>query len=220
MKITRRQLRKLITETLLEYRIKPTTGDMSMDDALQAIAGGGPEYSAQASELAASLGYDTYLTDVDEYQLVPNMKILSYMSDTQVDNLMNIKGKSISMVLQYDIAGVVITGQEGWAPGLNPDELIALELQIANKEEGGYPADEYGRAHPPGAAWSAWGDILMDRTSIHPSDELHIAIIKLSASTEMSEETAGSLDFYHNVEGPLLPFYQELVDQGKLIITD
>lgn len=59
MKITRIQLRKLISESVNEYRIRPSTGDADTDDKIRdMIDTGDQENIVQADDLASMLGYE------------------------------------------------------------------------------------------------------------------------------------------------------------------
>lgn len=82
MEITRKQLRKIISDSINEYRIKPSVGDHELDKSLYRLSRSDSEESkAQAGELAPQLGYPgDYVKDVEEYDTIGMYKTLGPLS--------------------------------------------------------------------------------------------------------------------------------------------
>jgi hypothetical protein len=102
MKITRRQLRKLISESVNEYRTRPSIGDPEFDDHLhRMISTGDPEYIEQADELAASMGLegDTFSKSQREYDKVELMgRFAQLLTKHGIDNLELPPGFNLTLV--------------------------------------------------------------------------------------------------------------------------
>ena len=99
MKLTRRQLRKLINE----IRIKPG-GDLDPEysDKLTSMVDTGDEaFTTQADELAPMLGYEgeSFSQDLKAYDQVGIMgavgEFAHYLTDDLIQKLMNVRGKDL-----------------------------------------------------------------------------------------------------------------------------
>ena len=210
MKITRRQLRKLINE----IRVKPG-GDMDPEfsEKLTGMLDSGDEaFITQADELAPMVGYegDSFAQDFKKYDQVSVMgavgKFAHYLTDEHMKMLMNIKGKELHYGL-YSWAGFGF-GVTGGGMVIHPDDFYAMQLRIAAKKK---DIDDDDIAEHEG----------MD-SGVAAAHKLAQAVMSLSKQTLVSMYTMedagigpvpgeGEINFWH-------PEYEQLYRAGKLVI--
>ena len=220
MKITRRQLRKLIIN---EVRIKPG-GDMNPEysEKLTGMVDTEDEvFITQADELAPMIGYegDSFSQDFKKYVQVSILgavgEFLHYLTGDLVKMLMNIKGKELHYGI-YSWAGFGF-GVTGGGMAIHPDDFYEMQYRIAAKKK---DIDDDDIAEHEG----------MD-TGVEAAHDLAQAVMSLSKQTLVSmytiedagigellaitgSDTIGSraINFYD-------PEYEALHKAGKLVIT-
>tara|TARA_R100000697_G_C5449749_1_gene197237 strand:+ start:949 stop:1617 length:669 start_codon:yes stop_codon:yes gene_type:complete len=217
MKLTRRQLRRLI---ISEIRIKPG-GDMDPEfsEKLTGMVDTGDEaFITQADELAPMLGYegDSFSKDLETYDQVSIMgavgEFAHYLTDEDKRMLMDIADKDLKYWLHsfYGFAFAIIPFGTG---GINAEKMNDMIIRIAAKKK---DITDNDYAEHEG----------MD-TMVEALHTLSIAIMKLSNKTHIDESLLddagigrkrgpGDYDFYR-------PEYEQLYndgkDDGKLVIT-
>ena len=91
MKITRKQLRRIISDSINEYRTRPSVGDPEFDDHLHGmISTGDPDYIKQADDLASTMGLpgDSFSKSQMEYDKVElTGKFAQLLTKHGIDNL-------------------------------------------------------------------------------------------------------------------------------------
>ncbi len=215
MKITRRQLRKIINEV----RIKPG-GDMEPEyyEKLTSMVDTDDEaFITQADELAPMLGYegDSFSQDLKRYDQTSIMgaagEFAHYLTDDLIQKLMSVKGKDLRYGL-YSWAGSGFAFVGG-GTAISPNDFYEMQYRIAAKKK---DIDDDDIAKHEG----------MD-TGVEAAHDLAQAIMSLSRKTTVSMYTTEdvgigearttprgiAIDFYY-------PEYEALHKAGKLVITN
>lgn len=232
MKITRRQLRKLINE----IRVKPG-GDMDpehVEKITAMIDSGDEDYIEQADELASMVGHDagdSFSQALKRYDHVSVMgeigEFITYLTDEDIQLLMNVKGKDLRYGLHsWAGFGFDMANPDGYGIGkaISPNEFYDMQFRIAAKKR---DIDDNDIAEHEG----------MD-TGVDAAHKLAQAVMSLSRKTYVSQytiEDAGIAEereeggFSHHRSTPLRrykaskydfyePEYEQLYKAGKLVI--
>ena len=215
MKITRRQLRKLINE----IRVKPG-GDMDpehVEKITSMIDTGDEDYIAQADELASMVGHDagdSFSQALKRYDQVSVIGVVGefshYLTDEQMKMLMNVSGKDLRYGL-HSWAGFGFNFAGGGGRAIPPDDFYEMTYRIAAKKR---DIDENDIAEHEG----------MD-SGVEAAHKLAQAVMSLSRKTYVSQYTIEDaaiasirdevleFNFYY-------PEYEALHKAGKLVIDD
>ncbi len=214
MKITRRQLRRLINE----IRVKPG-GDMdpeNVEKITSMIDTGDEDYIAQADELASMVGHDagdSFSQALKRYDQVSVMgeigEFAHYLTDDLIQKLMSVKGKDLRYAL-YSWAGFGFAFVDG-GNAISPDDFYEMQYRIAAKKR---DIDDNDIAEHEG----------MD-SGVEAAHKLAQAVMSLSRKTYVSQYTIEDaaiasirdevleFNFYY-------PEYEALYKAGKLVIDD
>ena len=213
MKITRRQLRRLIQE----IRIKPG-GDMDPVHAekLSGMIDSGDEaFITQADELAPMLGYegDSFSQDLKRYDQISIMgaagEFAHYLTDKDIKMLMSIADKDLKYWLQsgYGFAFAIIPFGTG---GINAEKMNDMIMRIAAKKKN-ITEEDIGQHEG------------MD-TGVEAAHKLAKAIMSLSRKTTVSRYTITDAGIGETYDGVAIDFYEPeyeaLHRSGKLVITE
>ena len=139
MKITRRQLKNILSTVIKEYRVKPGLTDLDAEEVVHDLIGMGDEdYAEQADELARSLGYegDRYDLAMDEYERVTSINDLMshpYLNEEQKNRLASIAGKKLKV--EFGGMGMYCVGLDGdkMQIVISPGHFTSMLKQIASK---------------------------------------------------------------------------------------
>ena len=233
MKITRRQLRKLIAE-MARTPMKDPTKDMDPEvlDKIQKklYDSGDEEAIAQGNELAAALGGPEYLYQLkDRYSVEPIMEVFEfaepYLSTDQFKHLMQAQGKELK--LGHDQFGNV-----GFQPArseipldfiVDPLELHDMIVQVAEKRPA--PDAPFGGKVPNDYARKVGTDThLQNYANYYPTlMKFFEAIIKISEKTFIHEYQIASYgmgEYGHSSDGSrrLNSPFDQLRESGKLVV--
>ena len=166
MKITRRQLRKMINESIfLEHRIKPLIPGLESDDYIEKIdaLARGEDTRDMSDVMADTFGYDgSYSSDLHDYDNIEPLRMTVWISKTPY----NINDRSFTHefvvphhlvdelieehnnIQSYDVSGLIVTTRK-----IEKHLMSDLAHQfpghvIDDFSSGirGYRADEYRRA--------------------------------------------------------------------------
>jgi len=214
MKITRRQLRRLINE----IRIKPG-GDMN-PEYLEKLTGlidtGDESFITQADELAPMIGYEgnSFSQDLKAYDQLSIMgaagEFAHYLTDDLIQKLMNVRGKDLRYGL-YSWAGFGFAFEDG-SRVISPDDFYEMQYRIAAKKR---DIDDDDIEEHEGMS-----------TGVEADNKLTKAIMSLSNKTYVSTSTmydAGIGETRITPEGIAINFYdpeyEALHKAGKLVIV-
>lgn len=237
VRITRRQLRKLISEAMVYPSVDPT-----LDDDLEVLARtGDKETRVSASELAASLGYTgDYATDIETYPLLrfagslgEHGWLVYYLDEDHLNALANLKGRTVSVSFSpssyrenfgfVDVMQVDTPGQHfvNWIIWLTPADVMKMILQVGYKDRHMSKNDWNGK----------WGEKESDGFI-----KVYDAVFSLAQSVEIEADYLDDLSVA-NVEvrttnpgakrtpikcvtliKDLDPMFRKHYDSGKLII--
>jgi len=225
MKLTRRQLRKLISEAMFapdialsqaidSVRKHPDYGDDFADQIEELVNNDDPDVQRQGYDLLGSVRGKFHPSSDFESDILDSKKrivgdIAEYLTNEQVGALESIIGLEIDLdVSSRDGVGVVVRPfLDNWHPGLYPKDLYEMILQIGNKT----------------ADLSGIDDLFsFDQSEVDPVEEVFRIIIELSERTYMSTSSMdgygfGTADLDDNYE--LNPPFDQLEKDKKLIIT-
>ena len=212
MKITRKQLRKLINE----IRIKPG-GDMEPEHSeklTRMIDSGDEAFITQADELAPMVGYEgeSFSQDMQIYKyesIIGHVgEFISYLKDEHLKMLMNVRDKELRYAL-YSWAGFGFAFTDGGS-AISPDDFYEMQYRIAAKKR---DIDDDDIAEHEGVD-----------TGVEAAHKLAQAIMSLSKQTLVSIHTIGDAGIGEEQRSLLgfifyEPKYEQLYDAGKLVIT-
>ena len=232
MKITRRQLRKIISE----IRVKPG-GDMdpeSIEKITSMIDSGDEDYIEQADELASLLGHDdgdSFSQGLKRYDQVSLMghigEFITYLTDEDIQMLMNVKGKDLRYAL-YSWAGFgfSLVNPDGYGIGkaISPNDFFEMQIRIAAKKrdiDDDDIAEHEGMDSGVEAAHKLAQTVMslskktyVDKYSIEDAgiaEELVQGQSQMYRSTPLRRYKGSKYDFYE-------PEYEQLYKAGKLVI--
>ena len=218
MKITRRQLRKIIIN---EIRVKPG-GDMDpeyVEKITSMIGSGNEEFTKSADELASMVGHDagdSFSQGLKRYDQVSLMgdigELIAYLTDEDIQMLMNIRGKTLRYYLRrfgpgFDIVNLSKVHDNPIERSIPSDTLYNMIIRIASKKKN-IDDDDFA-AHDG-----------MD-TGVEAGHKLVQKIISMSRVTYVdkytieeagiAEDRGSRYDFFE-------PAYEKLYKAGKLVI--
>ena len=211
MKITRRQLRRLINE----IRIKPG-GDMN-PEYLEKLTGlidtGDESFITQADELAPMIGYEgnSFSQDLKAYDQLSIMgaagEFAHYLTDDLIQKLMNVRGKDLRYAL-YSWAGFGFAFADG-GRAISPDDFYEMQYRIAAKKR---DIDDDDIAKHEGMS-----------SSVAAAHKLAQAVMLLSRKTTVSRYTITDAGIGETYDGVTIDFYnlsyKALHKAGKLVIV-
>lgn len=219
MKITRRQLRKLIQEAIINEMpmIKPG-GEMDPDHfkKLQTMIDTGEEENiVQADELASMVGHDSdHLSqDLRRYDQMSIMGAIGefahYLTDEDIDILMNVQGEDLYYGL-YGWSGQGFGNMIEGGPGVNPEDIYPMGIRIAAKKK---DIDE-----------DDFDEHVGMESGVTAYNKLSIAIMKISNKTIIDSYNLEDLGIGEEVGRRTgqykfwYPEYEKLWQEKKLII--
>ena len=219
MKITRKQLKRLISEAIINEMpmIKPG-GEMDPDHLekiTKMINTGEEDNIVQADQLASMVGHDSdHLSqDLRRYDQMSIMGAIGefahYLTDEDIDILMNVRGEDLYYGL-YGWAGQGFGNMIEGGPGVSPEDIYPMGIRIAAKKKD-IDEDDFDKHEGM-------------KSGVDAYRKLSIAIMKISNKTiidsynledlgigeEIGKRT-GQYEFWY-------PEYKKLWQEKKLII--
>ena len=231
MKITRKQLRKIISE----IRVKPGD-DMDPEDVTTVnsmIDSGDEEVVKQADELASLLGHergDSFSQSLEKYDKVSFMadvgEFITYLTDEDIQMLMNAKGKDLRYTLRRYGFGFDIVNPDGYPVErvIPANKLYDMMIRIASKKKD-IDDNDYDLHNGMDTGIDAAHKLaqkimsLSQKTYVDPyiiddagiGEEIVERKSQMYRSTPLRRYKASKYDFYE-------PEYEQLYKAGKLVI--